>query len=98
MTRRRPTANTSRMNLRHIPLIKDSRFSQNTGSQALSHQCNHQIQATFFFLLLTLQNSRDQSDGFLLGLRPLPPCGIIRLPNRGRGEGLFSCPSGHRLG
>ena len=25
-------------------------------------------------------------------LCPLPPCGIIRLPNRGRGEGLFSCP------
>jgi hypothetical protein len=30
--------------------------------------------------------------GSLSELCPLPPCGIIRLPNRGRGEGLLSCP------
>lgn len=31
-------------------------------------------------------------------LCPLPPCGIIRLPNRGRGEGLFSCHFSLSLG
>jgi len=36
--------------------------------------------------------SGKRPTGSLSELRPLPPCGIIRSPNRGRGEGLFSCP------
>jgi len=40
----------------------------------------------------------DTPKGSLSELRPLPPCGIIRLPNRGRGEGLFYCPLSLSLG
>jgi hypothetical protein len=39
---------------------------------------------------LCVSPSEERPKGSLSKLCPLPPCGIIRLPNRGRGEELFS--------